>query len=77
MAFAMAFASGAASAQTAIPDPSQSEAKAPEQAKEPSIRSIPSATELKPAERQKRPPKLFHPTERIEADSVISFPSDI
>ena len=77
VAFAIALVSGAASAQSPASDPSQSETKAPEQPKENPARSTASATEVKPAERRKRPAKPFIPTERIDADSVISFPTNI
>lgn len=77
LAFAIAFASDSASAQAPASDPPQNEAELPEQSKKAPIRSTPLATERKSADRQKRPLKPFIPTERIEADSIISFPSNI
>jgi len=76
-ALAAALFSGAAVAQTSEPDPSEDPAKATEETVNPSTGVTPSAAKPKTVKPTKRKSRPFEPTDRIEAESVISFPANI
>jgi hypothetical protein len=85
--------SGTASAQTSEPDPGESEKTAVEQAADDltgkttagstggaasdATGTTPAAAKPVPVKPAKRISKPFEPTEKIEAESVISFPANI
>jgi hypothetical protein len=85
--------SGSISAQTTETDPGASEAKATEPTADDSTETtttdstgaatsdatetIPTTAKPVPVKPAKRVSKPFEPTERIEAESVISFPANI
>jgi hypothetical protein len=69
--------SGAAVAQTSEPDPGEDPAKATEETVNPSTGVTPSAAKPKTVKPTKRKSRPFEPTDRIEAESVISFPANI
>jgi hypothetical protein len=85
--------SGTASAQTPEPDPGESEKTAAEQAADDSTGTTtagstegvasdstgttPTAAKPVPVKPAKRISKPFEPTEKIDAESVISFPANI
>jgi hypothetical protein len=85
--------SGTGSAQTTEPDPGESEKKAAEQAADDltgtttadstgkaasdATGTTPTVAKPVPAKPAKRTSKPFEPTEKIEAESVISFPANI
>lgn len=87
------FHSGTASAQTPEPDPGESEEKATEQAADDltgtttaastgeaasdATGTTPAAAKPAPVKPAKKISKPFEPTEKIEAESVISFPANI
>ena len=92
-ALTTALYSGTASAQTAEPNSGESEAKALEQTIDDLIGTAtadsteaaaggatgttPTATKPEAVNPEKKTSKPFKPTERIEAESVISFPANI
>jgi len=67
-----AFDSGLASAQTPETEAGESRAEAAEETKKEQAEATPA-----PAKPSKKISKPFEPTERIEAESVISFPTNI
>ncbi len=75
-ALTAALYSGTAGAQNPEPDPAESEAKATGETANHSTGAAPTAepSTVKPSMRTSKP---FKPTERIEAESVISFPANI
>ena len=76
-ALTAALYSGTAGAQNPEPDPAESEAKATGETANHSTGAAPTAAEPKPIKASKKTSKPFKPTERIEAESVISFPANI
>ena len=84
---------GTASAQTPEPDPGESEKTAAEQAADDltgtttagstgtassdATETTPTAAKAVPVKPAKRVSKPFEPTEKIDAESVISFPANI
>ena len=92
-ALTAALHSGAANAQTPEPDPGESEAIATEQtaddltgtttagstgaASSDATETTPPAAKAVPVKPSKRISKPFEPTEKIDAESVISFPANI
>jgi hypothetical protein len=92
-ALTAALLSGTASAQTPEPDPGESKAKVTEQAADDSsgttttdsigaaasdaTETTPTAAKAVPLKPAKRISKPFEPTEKIDAESVISFPANI
>ena len=76
-ALTAALYSGTASAQNPEPDPAESEAKATGETANHSTGAAPTAAEPNPIKASKKTSKPFKPTERIEAESVISFPANI
>ena len=69
--------SGTASAQTPEPDPGESEEEAAEQTADDLTGTTPTTAKPVPVKPAKRISKPFEPTEKIEAESVISFPANI
>lgn len=76
-ALSAALYSGTAGAQNPESDPAESEAKATGETANRSTGATPTAAEANPVKPSKRTSKPFKPTERIEAESVISFPANI
>ena len=66
---------GTAGAQA--PDVDESSAKSTEESTNDSTEAAPATARPTPVERPKKASKPFQPTERIEAESVISFPANI
>ena len=59
------------------PESRESEAEVIEETASDSPEVTPTAAKPSPAKRSKKISKPFEPTERIEAESVISFPTNI
>ncbi len=76
-ALTAALYSGTAGAQNSESDPAESEAKATGETANHSTGAAPTAAEPNRVKPSKRTSKPFKPTERIEAESVISFPANI
>ncbi len=76
-ALAAALHSGTAGAQIPEADPAESEAKATEETANNSTEATPTAAEPIPVKPSKRTSRPFEPTERIKAESVVSFPANI
>jgi hypothetical protein len=66
-----------AGADAPEPEPREIETEASEETTSDSAAATPTATKPRPAKRSKKISKPFEPTERIEAESVISFPTNI
>jgi hypothetical protein len=59
------------------PESHESETEVIEETASDSPEATPTAAKPSPAKRSKKISKPFEPTERIEAESVISFPTNI
>jgi hypothetical protein len=71
------FHSGLAGAQTSETDPGEKKPELTEETASESPEATPIAPKPSPAKRSKKVSKPFEPTEKIEAESVISFPTNI
>jgi len=76
-ALAAALHSGAAGAQLSESDPAKSDAKATEESAKTPTEATPTTSKPEPVKPAKKTSEPFKPTERIEAESIISFPANI
>jgi len=76
-ALSAVFQPGLAGAQTAESDAGERKAEGTEETASDSGEATPTAAEASPAKASKPISKPFEPSERIEAESVISFPENI
>ena len=71
------FDSGVAGTQTPAAEPGEKQAELTEETASEAPESTPPTPKPSPAVKSKAISKPFEPTERIEAESVISFPTNI
>ena len=76
-ALVAAFVSGITSAQPPDTDRAETEAKTSEQSTRDTTQPKQPPAGSKPVDPPKRSKKTFVPTDRIEAESVVAFPSNI